>query len=224
MKVSIWSSIFQRFNPIKGIVEHAQLVESASDLLKDLFEKYLNGEDVEGISDEIVRLEAEADRIKDAVRASLKNEVYYGFERLDLLDHIRYQDKIIDAFQDISKLMLLLRVSLPEEGKRRIMEIVDYTEEMFDKFKRAVMDLRNIIESGFAPSEIKREEEDVKLIEGREEKLDEMIFNFGKYLVEQRFEMNCVELFHIREIVLKLAKAADYCENVADRIQIMVRK
>ena len=222
--MDIWRKMFQKFNPINELVEHAKLVEKASDYLPELFEKYFNNEDISSLVKIIDNLEDDADEIKKNIRQNLKKGYMYRFERVEILEFVSLQDKIIDDIEDIAKMMELNYVEIDEKIKKDIFEIVDEVENMLDLFKRSVKYLLNILESDFSKQTVSIEKTDIQELKWYEKDIDNKIYPFGKWLYAQKNTMNAVDIFFLRNLILKLSQIADVSQNVSDRIQILINE
>src|SRR6056297_1680257 len=222
--MSLWGRVFQKFNPIDEIIQHARVVEHASDYLPSLFYKYLNGEDITQMVSEIDKLEDDADDIKNNIRKNLKKGYMYRFERVDLLSFIEIQDKIADKIEDLAKMMTLNTVELEQSSKDKIFAIVDEVENMLDLFKSSVKYLVKIIDSDFSKDTIQHEENDITEMKWFEKDIDEKIFDFGKWMYEQKNIMNPIDLLFLRKLVLSLSDIADLSQNVSDRIHILINE
>lgn len=220
--MTVWNRIFQKFDPIKEIINHAKIVEEASDMLPELFEKYFHNKPYEDLVDKIDKLEDLADDIKRNFRQNLKRGYMYRFERVDLLDFIDRQDKIIDFIEDIARMMALNTVELQENEFEKIIEIVNEVENMLDVFKRSVKYLEDILESDFSKETIEAEEKDIKELKWYERDIDSKVFIFGKWLYSQKNTMNAVDIFFLRNMVMILSSIADTSQNVSDRIHIII--
>lgn len=222
--MSLWGRVFQKFNPIQEIIQHARVVENASDYLPELFKKFLNGEDVTELVNIVDKLEDEADDIKNNIRKNLKKGYMYRFERVDLLSFIEIQDKIADKIEDVAKMMTLNKVDLGDEPKNKIFSIVEEVENMLDLFKGSVKYLDKIVDSDFSKDTIEHEENDITEMKWFEKDIDNKIFDFGKWIYEQKDTMNPIDLLFLRKLVLTLSDIADLSQNVTDRIHILINE
>ncbi|BBE31604.1 hypothetical protein OSSY52_17450 [Tepiditoga spiralis] len=222
--MDIWRKMFQKFNPINELIEHAKLVEKASDYLPELFKKYFNNEDISSLVKIIDNLEDDADDIKKNIRQNLKKGYMYRFERVEILEFVSLQDKIIDDIEDIAKMMELNYVEIDDKIKKDIFEIVDEVENMLDLFKRSVKYLLNILESDFSKRTVSVEKTDIQELKWYEKDIDNKIYPFGKWLYAQKNTMNAVDIFFLRNLILKLSQIADVSQNVSDRIQILINE
>lgn len=216
--------MFQRFNPIEEVINHARIVEEASDYLPELFERYLNGKDITEIVNKIDKLEDDADDIKRNFRQYLKKGHLYRFERADLLDFIDMQDKIIDLIEDVAKKMTFNRIDFDEEHKKMIYSVVDEIENMLDHFKKTVKYINIVLESDFAKNTVKIEEDDIAEMKWFEKDVDNKLFEFGKWLYSQKENIHPIDFIFIRELVFLLSRIADVTQNVCDRIHILINE
>jgi hypothetical protein len=222
--MSLFGKLLPNVDPIKKIVEHAKIIEEESKYLNELFTKYFSQESVKEIYDKIDKYEQEADKIKGELRIQLKKDYKYRFDRFDILNYIEKQDKIADYIQDIGKLLTLNIFIPPKNIQEKIYKIIEVVQDTVDKFEDAVKKFEDYVDSDFSPEYRKIEDGDIETIVKRERKIDDMLFEIGKwyYSEEAKEKYNAIDLMFFREVVLKISKIADSMENVTDIIKIMM--
>ncbi len=220
--MSVWDKLFGGTSPIELMIQHGLIVEQASDLLPELWRRYIAGEDFSDIAKEIYDLESQADAIKLEIRKILHRGFLYRFEKHDIIEYIRVQDRIVDLIEDTAKIMGLNYVELPEEASKKLENLIDCIENMMDILKKALKELRNVLESDFASREVGKERQIVEEMAQIESKIDEAVYDFGKWLYAQKNSMNPVDIMFLRNLVLTISHIADATENVADKINSML--
>lgn len=222
MLMSLWDKLFGGTSPVELMIRHGLIVEKASDLLVELWRRYVNGEDFTDVASEIYKLEEDADAIKIEIRKLLHRGFLYRFEKHDIIEYIRQQDRIIDLIEDIAKLMGLNRPSLPQDALDKLKKLVYSIENMVDILKKALKELRMVLESDFSSREISKEREFIDEMNKIETNIDKVVYEFGKWLFTQKEVMNPVDLMFLNELVLTISHIADATENVADKINVML--
>ncbi len=220
--MSVWDKLFGGTSPVELMIKHGEIVEKASDLLPELWRKYIAGEDFSDIADRISDLESKADNIKLEIRKMLHRGFLYRFEKHDIIEYIRVQDRIVDLIEDTSKMMGLNKVNLPPEAVEKLTALIDCIENMMDVLKRALRELRLVLESDFSRKEIGKEKDMITEMANLETKVDRAVYEFGKWLYAQKNTMNAVDIMFLRNLVLTISYIADATENVADKISAML--
>ncbi len=220
--MSVWDKLFGGTSPVELMIKHGLIVERASDLLPELWRRYMAGEDFSDIAKEIYDLESEADAIKIEIRKILHRGFLYRFEKHDIIEYIRVQDRIVDLIEDTAKIMGLNRVDLPDEAREKMEKLVDCIENMVDFLKKALKELRTVLESDFAKREVGKERELIEKMARLESRIDEAVYDFGRWLYAQKNTMNPVDIMFLRNLVLTISHIADATENVADKINAML--
>ena len=220
--MSVWDKLFWGTSPVGLMILHGFIVEEAYNLLVELWRRYVNGEDFEEVASEIYKLEEEADAIKIEIRKLLHKGFLYRFEKHDIIEYIRQQDRIVDLIEDTAKLMGLNRPSLPKDASDKLGKLVYSIENMVDILQKALKELRMVLESDFSSREIRKEREFIEEMNKIETNIDRVVYEFGKWLFSQKESMNPVDLMFLKDLVLTISHIADATENVADKINVML--
>ncbi len=220
--MSVWDKLFGGTSPVELMIKHGLIVERASDLLPELWKRYMAGEDFSDIAREISDLESEADDIKIEIRKILHRGFLYRFEKHDIIEYIRVQDSVVDLIEDTAKIMGLNSVDLPDEAREKMEKLIECIENMVDFLKKALKELRTVLESDFAKREVGKERELIEKMARLESRIDEAVYDFGRWLYAQKNTMNPVDIMFLRNLVLTISHIADATENVADKINAML--
>lgn len=147
-------------SPFKALQEHMRVVLSAVRPIPGLFESLTQG-DEEGVrkaKDEIFEREAEADRIKNDLRAHLPNSLFMPVDRRDLLEILQGQDSIADTAQDIAGLLIERPMSVPDALKAPLCELAQRCTATCEHAGLVVEQLDELLEVGFRGPEAARVE------------------------------------------------------------------
>ena len=102
-------SIFSMFakSPFKPLVSHMDKVRACVEQVKPLFDA-LDKKDydsVQKISELIVKLEHEADMIKDDIRNHMRQSMFLPVDKRDFMHLLSAQDDIADAVEDLAVIL-----------------------------------------------------------------------------------------------------------------------
>ena len=219
--MGLWEKLVGE-SPSELMVKHGMLVEEASDLLPPLWRAYISGGDISEYEEKVSRLEKEADEIKLKLRRLVHGRFLLRFSREDITEYIRVQDGVLDLIQDTAKMMSLNRPEIPPGLVEMFERLIDTTEEVVDLLKRAILQLRRVLESDFAPGEVLKEEGISKRVDELETKVDCVVFDIGKWIFSHKEELHPLDAVFLRELALTVSHIADATENVVDKIVTML--
>jgi len=102
-------------SPRGPLQEHMLKVQDCVDQLVPIAEAFVRGnaDRVRELCDAIVRLEAEADDIKNAIRHQLSGSLFSAVERQEVTRLLKAQDDIADETQDLAIMLDVRRTTVP---------------------------------------------------------------------------------------------------------------
>lgn len=219
--MGLWDKLVGE-SPSKLMIKHGMLVEEASDLLPLMWRAYISGDDISEYEQRVSLLEKEADEIKLKLRRLVHGRFLLRFSREDITEYIRIQDGVLDLIQDTAKMMSLNRPEIPPGLVNMFERLIDTTEEVVDLLKGAILQLRRVLESDFAPNEVMKEEGISRRVDELETNVDVVVFDIGKWLFSHKDELHPLDAVFLRELALTVSHIADATENVVDKIVTMI--
>jgi len=114
-------SMFSK-SPFKPLTSHMDKVRACVEQIKPLFDALENKDydSVQNISELIMKLEHEADIIKDDIRTHMKQSMFLPVDKKDFMHLLSAQDDIADAVEDLAVLMRIKNLGTPDEIKIRL--------------------------------------------------------------------------------------------------------
>lgn len=220
---AIINKLFRKISPFDGLVEHAEKVIAGTGKFKEAINAYLDKdyERFESFSDEVIKLENEADLIKGNIRNHLHKSVFMPVSRGVFLACLKEQDSILDSCEDAVIWMQFMKSDIDSELKVRIGSYLNKVVEMVDSLEDLVRDVHKLIVSVSA-KERKIIKEKIKEIHSEETQIDEMQRALIKTLFSSGKEM--LHIYHLIHVVFILGKIADSAENVGDFIRVMMAR
>jgi len=220
------ANIFQRLipyrSPLELLSEHSKLCVKAANLMYTAIEKYLNNIQVNELSKEIDGLEDNADQLKLQLRDIYSKLKWTYFNKSDFLDILHNVDSIIDLTDDVVKVLTINQVDpVPEDIKAPILELADAVRKSVEHMDITIQELKNVVESGFAPKEIEKEDQGVETVEAEERSSDKLGLELGKKLFAKKNEMNPVDIMFLNNVVILLMRIEDRARNVVERIRMI---
>uniref|UniRef100_A0A7V4NDP5 DUF47 family protein n=1 Tax=Fervidobacterium pennivorans TaxID=93466 RepID=A0A7V4NDP5_FERPE len=220
------ANIFQKLipyrSPLELLSEHSKLCVKAANLMYTAIEKYLNNIEVSELSKEIDGLEDNADQLKLQLRNIYSKLKWTYFNKSDFLDIIHNTDSIIDLTDDVVKVLTINQINqIPEDIKAPILELADAVRKSVEHMNVTIQELKTIVESGFAPKEIEKEDKEVETVEAEERSSDKLGLELGKRLFAKKNEMNPVDIMFLNNVVILLMRIEDRAKNVVERIRMI---
>ena len=107
-------SMFSK-SPFKPLGSHMDKVRACVDQIDPLFKALGKGDyaEVGQISGLIVKLEHEADIIKDDIRTHMRQTVFLPVDKKDFMHLLSAQDDIADAVEDLAVLLKIKNLATP---------------------------------------------------------------------------------------------------------------
>jgi len=167
-------------------------------------------------------LEDNADQLKLQLRDIYSKLKWTYFNKSDFLDILHNVDSIIDLTDDVVKVLTINQVDpVPEDIKAPILELADAVRKSVEHMDITIQELKNVVESGFAPKEIEKEAKEIETVEADERSSDKLGLELGKRLFAKKNEMNPVDIMFLNNVVILLMRIEDRAKNVVERIRMI---
>jgi uncharacterized protein len=221
IRVPILSAIGSR-SPFEDLVKHAFKVSECIQLWKQAVSAYLEKKyDIfERLSEEVQKLEHEADLIKGKISAHLPKGIYMPVYKSDFMMCLKEQDSILDFAEDTVIWLGFKKVDMAfiKDGMLEHTQKIAETVQTLEKVALGIKDF-------FAGLRKKNREEMKQLIkevhrlewesDRIEKKLTKQVFNSDKDFLSIYFIIKAINL---------TAAIANHAENAGDRIRAMIAK
>ena len=207
------------FRKQKTIIEKLEGYLSCIDICVTRFtkcmEKLMNdfgSEENYKIVQSVHEAESDADDHKRQIEYHLYEKALIPESRGDVLGIIEALDKIPNMMESICYQMLLQKICIPEEYKRKINELIEINVESYEQLKRAINGL-------FYNSSVMEVINRIDMIESESDKIE-------RDLIEKIFnsDMDKADKLLFREIVINIGNISDRAQVVADRLTLAIIK
>ena len=216
------SSLFYK-SPFEDLQRHSDKIKECAHLFREAAVCHIGREckEFESLTDQVARLESEADGIKRDIRNHLPRGILMPVDKFQFLQYLREQDKVLDEMESalfwlsfrprgipntiaVDMHNLIEAVILPIE---RLPELVTLTADYFKsrsevqrtKIKSLIRDIR----------QYEREADHL------ERELDFKIFSTIK---------DALAVFHLIRLTEYIGKIADHAQNASDRMRAMIAR
>lgn len=217
-------SLFGR-SPIRPMQRHMKTAIRCAREVLPLVEAMASA-DAEAVSrarHEINRLEHEADGIKHEIRSHLPKRLFMAAERRDMLEILDYQDSIADVAQDIAQLAEMRSMSIPEDLREPVLELVRRVLVTCEQSGQIIDHLDELLEAGFGQRETARVEEMIRRLNQLESETDELAEKAKRMLFGMEEELG-VGTYFWYQIINWIGNMADYAERVGNRLRLLIAR
>ncbi len=203
--------------------KHARLVIECTERLPLALEAYFSKDfsRLDEISEDIIAIEREADRLKQNIRAHLPYGIITPVDKFELFMYLKEQDAVADAAEDILKWLTFKSIDVPKELSLKILELLEENIKTAEYLIPLIEKSRLYIERGDEVSR-KNAKEIIRDIRRREHESDLLSTEIKRSI----FKLN--EDFSIVYFLLKLleyiGEISARSENAADLMRAMIAK
>jgi len=178
----------------------------------------------EQIQQQMARLEQEADKLKKDVRLNLPKSLFLPVPRSDLLELLSVQDKVANRAEDIVGLMLGRQMQVPAALQVLMRQYVARTVDASAQALRAMNELDELLETGFAGREAKLVETLVEELGQIEQDTDRLQVEMRRGLFALEKELPPVDVMFLYQIIDWIGDVADRAQRVGNRLEQLLAR
>jgi uncharacterized protein len=216
-------SMFSK-SPFKPLGSHMDKVRACVDQIEPLF-KALDKKDydqVGEVSELIVKLEHEADKIKDDIRTHMRQSVFLPVDKKDFMHLLSAQDDISDAVEDLAVLLRIKNLDTPEVIKEPLSDLVHHVVKTAYKGCDLIQELEALLESSFGGAEADKVDKATQVLGTLEWEADRKQFQLAQKLFSLGNQIDAADLFLWNEVIKKLGAVADKTEQIGKTLRIFL--
>lgn len=193
-------------------------------LVRPLFEAVRDGafDTLDGITKDIFKAEHEADIIKDEIRQTIPKTFYLPVFRGDLLGHVKLQDDMADATEDVAFLLTVKKLELPAAISDITMEYIDSVLRVCTLAQGLNDPLEDAVQQGFPHDKVETVLTLVAQVERAEWESDRMQYKLSKALFALENEISDLDIMLWFKVFGELGQLANSAESLADRVRRML--
>ncbi len=222
------SSILNLFgkSPFKPLLEHLEKVKECLDHIQPLFDSLSKKDykELKTISKKIMKLEHQADKIKDKIRDNLPGKLFLAVDRRDLLNLLSAQDSISDKVEDLAVVLNLREMVVPEKLKPLLNDLIKKVVKVGYLSASVVLELNNLLEASFAGSEAEKVIKMIAEVSTMEWEADKAQLKVVQSLFKMEKELDPVTIFMWMKIFQTLSEIADASEKVTKLLRLFLSK
>ena len=211
------------FGPTQGHLKKA--IECAHQL-RPLFEAVYAGdqEEIMRVTDHINALEHEADELKNDIRDRLPRSMFLAVDRRDLLDLIHIQDAIADSTQEVTGMLSLKTLHLPEDLKPDAQHLIDEVLVTVDMASAIGSEMDELMEASFGGPEAERVLEMINQLDDVETKSDVIGVRLARQLFALEEQLSPVDIMLWYQIFYTVGQVANNSERMGNRLRSLIAR
>lgn len=220
-----FSKLFGR-SPFGPMQDHMSKSFNCAEQLIPFFQAVLaeDWEQAEALQQRIAVLENEADDMKTGIRTNMPDSLFMPVPRSDLLELLTVQDKIANKTKDIAGIMLGRRMTIPAVLADDMLTYVEKAVSASDHARRALMEIDELIETGFGRHESELVKKMISKIDICEHEAGKLQISLRAKLFTLEAELPPVDVMFMYKIIDWIGDVSDRAERVGSRLQILLAK
>ena len=219
-------SIFSMFakSPFKPLASHIEKVKQCIDQMKPLFQALESSDYPRAleISELIVKLEHDADTIKDEIRTHLPQSFFLPVDKRDFMHLLSAQDDISDAVEDLAVLVRIKQMPVPQEILAPLRNLVDHVVITAHLSCDIILELDDLLEASFAGTVADKVEKMAQALGVNEWEADQKQLKVAQALFALGDKISPADLLLWNEINKKLSGIADKAELIGKILRIFI--
>lgn len=213
-------------SPFGPLQEHLEKVKECLDHIQPLFDALSekNYKELRVISKKIMKLEHQADKIKDKIRDNLPGKLFLAVDRRDLLNLLSAQDSISDKVEDLAVVLNLREMVVPDKIKLLLNDLIKKVVEVGYLASSVILELNSLLEASFSGSEAEKVIKMIGKVSTMEWEADKAQLKVVQQLFKIEKELDPVTIFMWMKIFQTLSKIADASEKVTKLLRLFLSK
>jgi len=221
-------TIFELFakSPFGPIQDHMLKVMDCVRLIPDLFRALEEGdqERMRDVTEKVEKAEFDADEIKNQIRGDLPRTVFTPVDRTDLLDILRFQDRISDVAEDVTVVMKLKPLPFPGEIRGLFWDFMDQVMVTVEQYARINAELDELMEASFGGAESGKVLEMINVLGKMEHETDRKQQDLLVKLLSMEKELGPLNIVLWMRVFQLVGDIANGAERTGNRIRLFLSK
>jgi len=213
-------------SPFSGLQEHMEVDNKASEALKSFIKSAVESDwkTAKEHRETIVKLEHQADEIKNNIRNHLPKSLFMSVSRQDILDLVFTMDGIPNAAKDISGVMIGRKMVIPEQISKQFTDCVNSAIRATHQACDAIKKVNEMQRSGFGGKNSNQLHHLVAEIEQLEQENDELEISLRNELFKIEKDLPPVDVIFLYDIINKIGILADISQSLGHILIRLVAK
>ena len=213
-------------SPFKPLQEHMRVVVDCAAETPGLFEALFAGDKdkIRQIRDRIVKLENQADDIKNELRSHLPKTMFMPVDRRDVLDILDLQDSIADTAQDIAGMLMVRQPKVIEAIREPVNLLNVRCVEACRQMATIMEQLDELLETGFKGRESDLVMSMIDNLNNIETDTDEIASHLLSQMFAHEDEFDPVSIIIWHRLINWIGDLANYAERVGNRLRLLIAR
>jgi len=213
-------------SPIKPLQNHMAAVINCVSKLEDFLNATFDDDwdKAATVFDSISADERSADELKKEFRMHMPKSLFMPVSRGDLLSILTQQDHIANLTKDICGIILGRQMAIPKALRSDFIGFADSSLETCKKAHGAINELDELLETGFAGSEVKFVQKLIRELATQEQKVDKKELKLRKKLFNLEAELPPVNVMFMYNIIDQIGALADTAEQIGNQVELLLAK
>jgi len=216
------SSMFHK-SPFEELQKHADKVKECTHLFREAAVCHIGKEykRFEVLTDQVARLESQADDIKRNIRNHLPRGILMPVDKFEFFEYLREQDKVMDEVEEALFWLSFRPEAIPDEVSADLLDLVEAVIPPIEKLPKLVTMATEYFKSRSEKQRIRMKSlvRDIRQYEREADHLERelkfKIFNTIK---------DALVVYHLVTLVEHIGAIADHAQNTSDRMRVMIAK
>ena len=210
-------------SPFENLQRHADKIKECAQLFREAAICHINEqcEDFDDLTDQVARLESEADAIKRNIRNHLPRGILMPVDKFQFLQYLREQDKVLDEVEEALYWLSFRPKGIPKEVASDFHHLVISIVPPIEKLPLLVTMATDFFKSRSERQRTKMKSliHDIRQHEKEADFLERELK--GKIFEEVK---DTIGVFHMVRLVEIVGNIADHAQNASDRMRSMIAK
>jgi predicted phosphate transport protein (TIGR00153 family) len=221
-------TIFELFakSPFGPLQDHMSKVMDCVRLVPDLFRALEEGdkEKLGDLADRVKQAEYDADQIKNQIRGDLPSTIFTPVDRTDLLDILRYQDRISDVAEDVAVVLTMKSLPFPEEIRGLFWNFMDQVMVTVEQFAKINDELDELMEASFGGAEAGKVMQMITSLGELEHETDRRQHELLRKLLTMEEELGALNIILWMRVFQLVGDIANGAERTGNRVRLFLTK
>lgn len=221
-------TIFELFakSPFGPLQDHMAKIMECVRLIPDLFRAIEKNdeEQIRIITEKVEKAEFEADEIKNQIRSDLPSTIFTPVDRTDLLDILRFQDRISDVAEDVAVLYRMKKLPFPESIRELFWKFLDQVMVTVEQYAKISGELDELVEASFGGAEAGKIVEMISALSKMEHEADIRQHELLQKLLTLEDELGALNIVLWMRVFQCVGDIANGAEKVGNRLRLFLSK
>ena len=210
-------------SPFENLQRHADKIRECAQLFREAAICHINEQckDFDDLTDQVARIESEADAIKRNIRNHLPRGILMPVDKFQFLQYLREQDKVLDEVEEALYWLSFRPKGIPKEVAIDFQELVQAVIPPIEKLPALVNMATDFFKSRSERQRTKMKSliHDIRQHEKEADLLEQELK--GKIFKEVK---EPIGVFHMVRLIEIVGNIADHAQNASDRMRAMIAK